>query len=131
MAQCRALPGDCVAQTQPANKLIRSSALVGSMTFISRILGLARDVVMAVFGCRWGGGCFYGRFVSRICSGVFLLKGLLAGFCAGAVDYRAGGNIQAVRYLTDRGRLFGFKLVAVVQPGGKVAAPCWWCLRRV
>lgn len=35
--------------TKPAGSLLRSSLLVGSMTLLSRVLGLCRDVVIAIF----------------------------------------------------------------------------------
>ena len=103
MAQCRAFTGDCVAQTQPANKLMRSSALVGSMTFISRILGLARDVVMARYLVPMGRrmllcGVSYPEYVPA-----FFAEGAFSqAFVPVLSEYRAGGNIQAVRYLIDR-----------------------------
>ena len=34
---------------EPRAQLLRSSALVGSMTMLSRVLGLVRDVVIAGF----------------------------------------------------------------------------------
>ncbi|HMY41218.1 MAG TPA: murein biosynthesis integral membrane protein MurJ, partial [Marinagarivorans sp.] len=93
-----------MAHTQPANKLMRSSALVGSMTFISRILGLARDVVMARYlGADGAADAFYVAFRIPNMFRRFFAEGAFSqAFVPVLSEYRAGGNAQAVRYLIDR-----------------------------
>lgn len=50
-------------KAQAASGLLRSSAVVGVMTMLSRVLGLARDVVMAnLFGASAGADAFFVAF---------------------------------------------------------------------
>ncbi|HMW49224.1 MAG TPA: murein biosynthesis integral membrane protein MurJ [Cellvibrionaceae bacterium] len=83
---------------------MRSSALVGSMTFISRILGLARDVVMARYlGADGAADAFYVAFRIPNMFRRFFAEGAFSqAFVPVLSEYRAGGNAQAVRYLIDR-----------------------------
>ena len=56
------------AGERAAHGLLRSSAVVGAMTMLSRVLGLARDVVLAAFVGTGIGGCVIrdGRIVKGV-----------------------------------------------------------------
>ncbi|HEY6529086.1 MAG TPA: murein biosynthesis integral membrane protein MurJ [Cellvibrionaceae bacterium] len=95
---------------------MRSSALVGSMTFISRILGLARDVIMARYlGADGAADAFYVAFRIPNMFRRFFAEGAFSqAFVPVLSEYRAGGNVQAVRYLIDRvAGCLGMSLIAL------------------
>lgn len=74
------------------------------MTFVSRILGLARDVVMARYlGADGAADAFYVAFRIPNMFRRFFAEGAFSqAFVPVLSEYRAGGNVQAVRYLIDR-----------------------------
>ncbi|MEY4589111.1 MAG: hypothetical protein RL497_1187, partial [Pseudomonadota bacterium] len=74
------------------------------MTFISRILGLARDVIMARYlGADGAADAFYVAFRIPNMFRRFFAEGAFSqAFVPVLSEYRAGGNVQAVRYLIDR-----------------------------
>ncbi len=83
--------------------LLRSSALVGAMTMISRVMGLIRDVVFARYlGADAAADAFYIAFRIPNLFRRFFAEGAFAqAFVPVLSEYRQGGSQQAVKYLID------------------------------
>lgn len=95
------------ASSSPATKrpgLLRSSAVVSVMTMLSRVLGLARDVVFAWFiGASGGADAFFVAFkIPNFLRRLFAEGAFAQAFVPVLSDYRQKGNIAAVRHLIDR-----------------------------
>jgi putative peptidoglycan lipid II flippase len=90
------------AQTGPG--LLRSTALVGTMTMLSRILGLLRDVVIASFvGASANADAFLVAFkIPNFLRRLFAEGAFSQAFVPVLADYKTAGSVQAVRGLIDR-----------------------------
>ena len=108
------------ADNQSPN-LVRSSALVGSLTMVSRVLGLLRDIVIAsVFGAGSSSDAFFVAFkVPNFLRRLFAEGAFSQAFVPVLADYKNQGSVAAVRQLLDRvagvlgGTLLLLTLVAV------------------
>lgn len=109
--------------TPPAKKagLLRSSALVGIATLLSRVLGLVRDVVFAWFiGASGGADAFFVAFkIPNFLRRLFAEGAFAQAFVPVLSEYRQRGDIGAVRHLIDRiagclgATVVGVSLIAV------------------
>jgi putative peptidoglycan lipid II flippase len=84
--------------------LLRSSAIVSVMTLISRVLGLARDVVFAWFiGASGGADAFFVAFkIPNFLRRLFAEGAFAQAFVPVLSEYRQKGDILLVRALIDR-----------------------------
>ena len=84
--------------------LLRASALVGSMTMLSRVLGLARDVIIAAFvGASANADAFFVAFkIPNFLRRLFAEGAFAQAFVPVLADYKQEGSITAVRALIDR-----------------------------
>jgi len=89
---------------RPAPGLLRSSAVVGSMTMLSRVLGLVRDVVLASFiGASGNADAFFVAFkIPNFLRRLFAEGAFAQAFVPVLSDYREEGGQAAVRDLIDR-----------------------------
>ena len=88
----------------PAPGLLRSSAVVGSMTMLSRVLGLVRDIVLAAFiGASANADAFFVAFkIPNFLRRLFAEGAFAQAFVPVLSDYREAGGQAAVRELVDR-----------------------------
>jgi len=84
--------------------LLRSSALVGSMTMLSRVLGLVRDVVIAAFvGATANADAFFVAFkIPNFLRRLFAEGAFSQAFVPVLAEYKEQGSVQAVRALVNR-----------------------------
>jgi len=84
--------------------LLRSSALVGSMTMISRVLGLLRDVVIAAFvGASANADAFFIAFkLPNFLRRLFAEGAFSQAFVPVLADYKEQGSLAAVQALVNR-----------------------------
>lgn len=84
--------------------LLRSSAVVGSMTMLSRVLGLLRDVVIAAaFGAAETADAFFVAFkIPNFLRRLFAEGAFSQAFVPVLADYKTQGSIAAVRALVNR-----------------------------
>ena len=84
--------------------LLRSSAVVGSMTTISRVLGLVRDIVIAaVFGAGASADAFFVAFkIPNFLRRLFAEGAFSQAFVPVLADYKSEGSIAAVQALVNR-----------------------------
>lgn len=84
--------------------LLRSSALVGSMTMLSRVLGLVRDVVIAAFvGASANADAFFVAFkIPNFLRRLFAEGAFSQAFVPVLADYKQEGSVEAVRALINR-----------------------------
>src|SRR5690606_6981764 len=84
--------------------LLRSSALVGAMTMLSRVLGLIRDVVMArVIGADGLADAFFVAFkIPNFLRRLFAEGAFAQAFVPVLAEYRERGSHAAVKALVDR-----------------------------
>lgn len=87
-----------------APRLLRSSVLVSVMTMISRVLGLARDVVFAVtIGAAGGADAFFVAFkIPNFLRRLFAEGAFAQAFVPVLSEYRAGNNQALIRHFIDR-----------------------------
>jgi len=87
-----------------APSLLRSSALVGLMTMLSRVLGLVRDVVLARFiGAEAGADAFFVAFkIPNFLRRLFAEGAFAQAFVPVLSEYREAGSFAAVKGLVDR-----------------------------
>ena len=83
--------------------LLRSSAIVSSMTMLSRILGLVRDVLLARFiGAGGDADAFYVAFkVPNFLRRLFAEGAFAQAFVPVLSEYREKGSVCAVKHLVD------------------------------
>ena len=95
-------PVDSAQNGQPA--LLRSSAIVGSATMLSRVLGLVRDVVLAnVIGANGNADAFFVAFkIPNFLRRLFAEGAFSQAFVPVLADTREKGGLVAVRELVDR-----------------------------
>lgn len=88
----------------PKVGLLRSSALVGSMTMISRVLGLLRDIVIAAFvGASANADAFFVAFkIPNFLRRLFAEGAFSQAFVPVLADYKEEGAQLAVKALVDR-----------------------------
>ena len=95
-----------MSETRPkaAPGLLRSSALVGSMTLLSRVLGLLRDVVIAAFvGASANADAFFVAFkIPNFLRRLFAEGAFSQAFVPVLADYKEQGSAAAVKALVDR-----------------------------
>lgn len=105
--------------------LLRSSALVGSMTMLSRVLGLIRDIVIAAtVGASAYADAFFVAFkIPNFLRRLFAEGAFAQAFVPVLADYREQGSVAAVRELVNRvaGVLGG--ILVMVTAVALVAAP--------
>ncbi|MDO6563643.1 murein biosynthesis integral membrane protein MurJ [Amphritea sp. 1_MG-2023] len=103
-----------------SRSLLRSSALVGMMTMLSRVLGLMRDVVVAnYFGAGSSADAFFVAFkIPNFLRRLFAEGAFSQAFVPVLSEYRSLKDLAAVKQLVDRvaGSL-GVVLVAVTALG--------------
>lgn len=96
---------DNVKDSVPATTgLLRSSALVGCMTMLSRVLGLLRDIVIASFvGASANADAFFVAFkIPNFLRRLFAEGAFSQAFVPVLADYKADGSVTAVKALIDR-----------------------------
>ncbi len=95
-------PDDALPDNTPG--LLRASALVGSMTLISRVLGLVRDVVIAAFvGATANADAFFVAFkIPNFLRRLFAEGAFSQAFVPVLADYKQEGSIALVKALIDR-----------------------------
>ena len=102
---------------KPSSKsLLRSSAVVSSMTMLSRILGLVRDILLARFiGAGGDADAFYIAFkVPNFLRRLFAEGAFAQAFVPVLSEYRANGSHAAVKHFVDRvAGCLGVSLLAV------------------
>ncbi len=95
-----------VADAQPPGQggLLRSSALVGSLTMLSRVLGLVRDIVVAAFvGATAQADAFFIAFkIPNFLRRLFAEGAFSQAFVPVLADYREAGSTAAVQGLINR-----------------------------
>lgn len=91
-------------ETADSPKLVRSSAVVGSATMISRVLGLLRDVVLAnLIGANGNADAFFVAFkIPNFLRRLFAEGAFAQAFVPVLADTREKGGFAAVRELVDR-----------------------------
>ncbi|MEE4301139.1 MAG: murein biosynthesis integral membrane protein MurJ [Pseudomonadales bacterium] len=113
-------PPDTVNKPPPARSLLGSGAVVGGMTMLSRILGLVRDVVIAVlFGARPEADAFFVAFrIPNLFRRLFAEGAFSQGFVPVLAEYRARRTLPEVRTLVAHvSGLLGLALLAVTVLG--------------
>ncbi len=92
------------AAAKPGPGLLRSSALVGAMTMISRVLGLVRDVVIATFvGASANADAFFVAFkIPNFLRRLFAEGAFSQAFVPVLADYKEQGAHAAVQALVNR-----------------------------
>ncbi len=124
--------------TSPLNKpvpdravpgLLRSSSIVGLMTFMSRVLGLVRDMVFARYiGAGNGADAFFVAFkIPNFFRRLFAEGAFAQAFVPVLSEYRTNGSHAAVKALIDRvagclGSVLIFVTVVAVCAAPAVAA---------
>jgi putative peptidoglycan lipid II flippase len=106
----------------PSNALFRSSLVVGVMTMLSRVLGLARDVVLAnFFGASAGADAFFVAFkIPNFFRRLFAEGAFSQAFIPVLADYKTRNELEEVRTLLSSVAgvlgfiLFVFTLLAVL-----------------
>ncbi len=89
---------------KPPRSLLRSSALVGLMTLLSRVLGLIRDVVIAgYFGAGSSADAFFVAFkIPNFLRRLFAEGAFSQAFVPVLSEYRSLHDLAAVKALVDR-----------------------------
>lgn len=92
------------ADNQDSQRLLKSSAVVGSMTMFSRVMGLIRDVVFARFiGAGADADAFYVAFkIPNFLRRLFAEGAFSQAFVPVLSEYRERGSHAAVQELIDR-----------------------------
>lgn len=92
------------ATSETGHGLLRSSAVVGSMTMTSRILGLLRDIVIAAFiGASANADAFFVAFkIPNFLRRLFAEGAFSQAFVPVLADYKEEGSVAAVKALVDR-----------------------------
>ncbi len=92
------------ANNAPAAGLFRSGIVVSVMTMLSRVLGLARDVVFAhTIGASAGADAFFVAFkIPNFLRRLFAEGAFAQAFVPVLSEYREKGSVEAVKGLIDR-----------------------------
>ena len=96
--------GNSLTKTPEPPRLLRSSAVVSTMTMLSRVLGLLRDVVFArVIGATAGADAFFVAFkIPNFLRRLFAEGAFAQAFVPVLSEYREQGSQQAIVQLIDR-----------------------------
>ncbi len=108
--------------SKPATGLLKSSGIVACMTFISRMLGLSRDIVIAaLFGAGAGADAFFVAFkIPNFLRRLFAEGAFSQAFVPVLAEYRQQCSLQEVKNLVDNvagylgGILLSITVVAVI-----------------
>lgn len=94
---------DLARQPAPSSGLLKSSSVVGSMTMLSRILGLVRDIVIArFFGAGAGADAFFVAFkIPNFLRRLFAEGAFSQAFVPVLSEYRAKKELRDVRALIN------------------------------
>lgn len=124
------------AEASKSNRLLRSSAVVGVMTMLSRVLGLARDVVFANFiAAQPGADAFFVAFkIPQFFRRLFAEGAFSQAFVPVLTEYKHTNTVEAMQGLIDRiagllgGALLLFTSLVVVGAPYIAAlfAPGWY-----
>jgi putative peptidoglycan lipid II flippase len=97
-------PDSSKAKNVPAAGLFRSGVVVSVMTTLSRVLGLARDVVFAhTIGASAGADAFFVAFkIPNFLRRLFAEGAFAQAFVPVLSEYREKGSVEAVKGLIDR-----------------------------
>lgn len=112
-------------QKNKTGGLLASTAVVSAMTMLSRILGLARDVVLArMLGASAGTDAFFVAFrIPNFLRRLFAEGAFNQAFVPVLSEYRAAGTFAAVKMLVDRvAGTLGLTLF-LVTVAGVIGAP--------
>jgi putative peptidoglycan lipid II flippase len=107
-----------------SDKMFRSTAIVGAMTLISRVLGLVRDMVMARFGVSAGMDAFFVAFkIPNFTRRLFAEGAFSQAFVPVLSEYRTQREHGEVQALVDyvAGTLLG--LLGLLVLAGVLASP--------
>ena len=120
----------------PTPNLLKSSTVVGSMTMLSRVLGLFRDVILArVLGASLAADAFFVAFkIPNFMRRLFGEGAFSQAFVPVLAEYRSQRSVAAVQVLLDRvagvlgGSLLLVTVLAVIGAPLLAAlfAPGWW-----
>ena len=88
----------------PSGQLLKSSFVVSAMTMISRVFGLARDMVIAYFfGAAAGADAFFLAFrIPNFFRRLFAEGAFSQAFVPVLTEYKTQGDLVAVKQLVDR-----------------------------
>ena len=91
-------------QSDTDSGLVRSSAVVGVMTMLSRVLGLVRDIVIAgLVGATANADAFFVAFrIPNFLRRLFAEGAFSQAFVPVLAEYRERGSLEAIRGLLDR-----------------------------
>jgi len=106
-------------------KLLKSTALVSSMTFISRVLGLLREIVFARwFGASAATDAFFVAFkIPNFLRRLFAEGSFSLAFVPILAEYREKGDLQALKSLIDAVTGTLMSVLLVITAIGIFAAP--------
>jgi len=108
-----------------SRQLFKSTAIVSSMTMISRILGFIRDMLFArIFGVDSGTDAFFVAFkIPNFLRRLFAEGAFAQAFVPVLADYKEHGGKEALKYFIDRTAGTLALVLMVVTIIGMVAAP--------
>jgi putative peptidoglycan lipid II flippase len=118
-----------------SKKLVKSTAVVGIMTLVSRVLGLARDMVIARFGVGIGMDAFFVAFkIPNFMRRLFAEGAFSQAFVPVLTEYKTRREAADVKALVDRvagtlAGVLGLLVLAVVLASPVVVtlfAPGFW-----
>ena len=97
-------PGEPPAPGKGPSRLLASTLVVSSMTMLSRVLGLVRDVVLArMFGVSAGTDAFFVAFrIPNFLRRLFAEGAFNQAFVPVLSEYKSGGSPAAARLLVNR-----------------------------
>lgn len=105
-------------KTAKRGGLLKSSAVVSSMTMLSRVLGLVRDILFARFiGAGGDADAFYVAFkIPNFLRRLFAEGAFAQAFVPVLSEYRQNGSVEAVRHFLDRvAGCLGVSLIGIVS----------------
>ena len=90
--------------SEKGNRLLKSGAIVSAMTMLSRVLGLVRDIVIAIFiGAAANADAFFVAFkVPQFLRRLFAEGAFSQAFVPVLADYKAQGSTEVVQLLVNR-----------------------------
>ncbi len=108
-----------------SKQLFKSTAIVGSMTLISRLMGFARDMLFAnIFGVNGATDAFFVAFrIPNFLRRLFAEGAFAQAFVPLLSDYNQKGSREALRQFIDRSSGTLAALLVLVALAGVVAAP--------
>ena len=113
-----ALDKDVVVKATAKSSLLRSSLIVGTMTMLSRVLGLVRDIVVAnFFGASEAADAFFVAFkIPNFLRRLFAEGAFAQAFVPVLSEYRTQRDLNAVQALVGKvaGGLGGILLVITI-----------------